>query len=64
MKITRATPAPWAPSILSASHKEALNWIARNDRDAVTAFIEEYVRRNFKTLTIEGVKVTTEKEAF
>ena len=46
------------------SHKEALNWIARNDRDAVTAFIEEYVRRNFKTLTIEGVKVTMEKEAF
>lgn len=46
------------------SHKEALNWIARNDRDAVTAFIEEYVRRNFKTLTIEGVKVTTEKEAY
>ncbi len=46
------------------SHKDALNWIARNDRDAVTAFIEEYVRRNFKTLTIEGVKATTEKEAF
>ena len=46
------------------SHKEALNWIARNDREAVTAFIEDYVRRNFKGRTIEGVKVTTEKEAF
>lgn len=46
------------------SHKEALNWIARNDRDAVTAFIEDYVRRNFKGRAIEGVKVTTEKEAF
>jgi hypothetical protein len=46
------------------SHKDALNWIARNDRDAVTAFIEEYVRRNFKARAIDGVKVTTQKEAF
>ena len=46
------------------SHKLALNWIARNDREAVTAFIEEYVRRNFKAKPIEGVKVETVKEAF
>ena len=46
------------------SHKEALNWIARNDRDAVTLFIEEYVRRNYKTRPIDGVKVGTKKEAF
>lgn len=46
------------------SHKLALNWIARNDREAVTGFIEEYVRRNFKTRQIEGVKVETKKEAF
>lgn len=46
------------------SHKLALNWIARNDRDAVTAFIEEYVRRNFKLRPIDGVKVETKKEAF
>lgn len=46
------------------SHKDALNWIARNDREAVTAFIEEYVRRNFKGRAIDGVKVTTQKEAF
>ena len=46
------------------SHKEALNWIARNDRDAITAFIEEYVRRNFKVRVIDGVKVETVKEAF
>jgi hypothetical protein len=46
------------------SHKDALNWIARNDRDAVTVFIEDYVRRNFKTRAIEGVKVDTVKEAF
>jgi hypothetical protein len=30
----------------------------------VTAFIEEYVRRNFKMRPIDGVAVTTEKEAF
>lgn len=46
------------------SHKDALNWIARNDRDAVTAFIEEYVHRNFKSRAIDGVTVTTKKEAF
>ena len=46
------------------SHKAALNWIARNDRDALTLFIEEYVRRNFKLRPIEGVKVETRKEAF
>lgn len=44
-------------------HRAALNWIARNDRDAVTAFIEEYVRRNFKLRQIEGVAVDTRKEA-
>jgi hypothetical protein len=46
------------------SHKEALNWIVRNDRDSVTAFIEDYVRRNFKARPIDGVKVETKKEAF
>lgn len=46
------------------SHRDALNWIARNDRDAITAFIEDYVRRNFKLRPIEGVTVTTTKEAF
>lgn len=46
------------------SHKDALNWIARNDRDALTLFIEEYVRRNFKVRAIDGVKVETKKEAF
>lgn len=44
--------------------KAALNWIARNDREALTAFIDEYVRRNFKARQIEGVKVETKKEAF
>lgn len=45
-------------------HRAALHWIAQNDRDAVTAFIEEYVRRNHKQKQIAGVKVWTEKEAY
>lgn len=46
------------------SHKAALHWIASNDREALTAFIDEYVRRNFKLRPIDGVKVETKKEAF
>ncbi len=45
-------------------HKAALHDIAKSDRDALTAFIEEYVRRNHKSRTIEGVRVWQEKEAF
>ena len=45
-------------------HRAALHWIAANDREAMTAFIEEYVRRNHKTKSIEGVRVWQEKEAF
>lgn len=46
------------------SHKAALHWIAQNDRDAMTAFIEDYVRRNHRQAEIEGVKVWQEKEAY
>jgi len=45
-------------------HRVALHWIAANDRDAMTAFIDEYVRRNHKTANIEGVKVWQDKEAY
>ena len=45
-------------------HKAALHWIAQNDRDAMTAFIEEYVRRNHKARKITGVEVWQDKEAF
>lgn len=45
-------------------HRAALHDIALNDREAVTAFIEEYVRRHFKARSIKGVKVWEEKEAF
>jgi hypothetical protein len=41
-----------------------INWIAANDRDAITAFITEYARKNCKTLPDDsGVKTWTEKVA-
>jgi hypothetical protein len=46
------------------NHKAALHWIAINDKEAMTAFIDEYVRRNHKTTAIDGVRVWEEKESF
>ena len=47
-------------------HKALLHWIAQNDREAVTAFIEDYARRNHKgkALAAAGLRVWDEKEAF
>lgn len=45
-------------------YRAAVNWIAKNDKDAMRAFVDEYVRRNHKTTAIEGVNTWTEKEAF
>ena len=45
-------------------HRAALHWIAKNDRDAMTFFVEAYVAKNFRTATIDGVTVTQGKEAF
>jgi len=45
-------------------HRAALHWIAQSDRNAMTAFIEEYVRKNHKTTPIDGVKTWVKKEAF
>eukprot|EP00918_Siedleckia_nematoides_P052361 GHVU01114443.1.p1 GENE.GHVU01114443.1~~GHVU01114443.1.p1 ORF type:complete len:244 (+),score=56.90 GHVU01114443.1:1482-2213(+) len=42
----------------------ALNWIAKNDADALAAFVDDYVRRNHKGRPIDGVRVWTEKEAY
>lgn len=46
-------------------HRALLHWIATNDRDAVTAFIEDYARRNHKSIPPgNGVQVWTEREAY
>jgi len=44
--------------------RKALHWIAQNDRDAVTEFIDAYVARNFRQKPIEGVTVWDEREAY
>lgn len=46
------------------SHVDALHDIARHDKEAMTAFIEEYVRKNHKARAIAGVHVWDEKGAF
>ena len=45
-------------------HRAALHWIAQNDRDALTAFIEAYVSKNHKDTEIDGVRRWAEKGAF
>lgn len=46
-------------------HRALLNWIARNDRDAITAFIEAWAAKHHKdNQSAEGLRVWTEKEAF
>lgn len=46
-------------------HKALLHWIAQNDREALTAFVDEWARRNHKTHRhAEGLRVWDDKEAF
>lgn len=45
-------------------HRAVLNDIADNDRGAITAFIDEYVRRHHRGREINGVKVWQEKEVY
>ena len=46
-------------------HRALLHWIAKNDRDAITAFVDEWARRNHKANeTADGLKVWQEKESF
>lgn len=45
-------------------HRALLHWIAANDRDAVTAFIEEYARRNHSLgCAMDGLRVWQDKVA-
>lgn len=45
-------------------HRAALHWIAKNNRAAITSFIEAYVDKNHKAAPIDGVRAWTEKEAY
>ncbi len=42
--------------------RAALNWIAKNDPDALSQFIDDYARRNAPTRPMDGVEVTTERK--
>jgi len=44
-------------------HRAALHWIARHDREAITAFVDDYARRNHATAVIDGVRVWKERAA-
>lgn len=46
-------------------HRALLHWIAANDRDAITAFIEDYARRHHRDLpeSTPGLRVWREKVA-
>ena len=44
-------------------HRAALHWIAANDREAVTVFIETYVAKHFQTAKIDGVETWDERVA-
>jgi hypothetical protein len=45
-------------------HRALLHWIAAEDREAVTRFIEDYARAHHKQRPMAGVRTWQEKEAF
>ncbi|TNE46876.1 MAG: hypothetical protein EP341_09650 [Sphingomonadales bacterium] len=46
-------------------HRVLLHWIAQNDREAMTAFIEEWARRNHREVrNADGLKVWEDREAY
>jgi hypothetical protein len=47
-----------------AARRPALNDIAVNDPDAIAAFVDDYVARNFRNRPIAGVRTWSQKEAF
>lgn len=45
-------------------YRAFLHWIAKNDKEAMTAFMDEYARRNHKNTTADGLRVWEDREAF
>lgn len=46
-------------------HRALVNWIARNDKPAMTAFVEEWARKNHKTHDhADGLRVWQEQESY
>ena len=46
------------------SHKALLHFIASKHKDDLTAFIEEWARKNHKSIPADGLRVWQDKEAF
>jgi hypothetical protein len=44
-------------------HRALLHWIAKHDRDAITAFVDDYARRRHREVQADGLRVWTEKAA-
>jgi hypothetical protein len=45
-------------------HRDLLHWIAKNDRDAITAFVDDYARRNHSLARpMDGLRVWRDKVA-
>lgn len=44
-------------------YRAALKWLFERDRDAVSAFIDEYARKHAPTRPMDGVTVTEERKA-
>lgn len=50
-------------------HRALLHWVAKHDREAITAFLDEYARRNHKAqfadgIIPDGMHIWTDREAF
>ena len=50
-------------------HRALLHWIAKHDREAITAFLDEYARRNHRQMHADaiipdGMRVWQDREAF
>lgn len=42
----------------------AAKWIWKNDRAALSTFVDKYVEKNIRTAVVDGVKYTEKKEAY
>lgn len=46
-------------------YREFLHWVAKNDKDAICAFLDEYARKEHKVVAnADGLRVWTEKQAY
>ena len=69
-RISKAVDKKTVAGVRTVKHHENLNlgglvnWIARNDKDAMTEFATEYARKNHEDIPQEIVKTTKEKAAY